>query len=159
MKTFIYETTVYLSDTNAFQNAYFARYFDWQGSAREEFLHQTCSDIKALMQSGIIIKTLEASMQYKKDAYLFDHLAIEVKPFNVNLASYELNFIFRNKKTNEIIGIGHEKVAYMNKKGKFIPIPFEIIEKGFEYLENKRDILKAQFLLKAKHLYNKITRT
>jgi acyl-CoA thioesterase FadM len=159
MKTFIFETIVYLSDTNAFQNAYFARYFDWQGSAREEFLRQTCSDIKSLMQSGIIIKTLEASMQYKKDAYLFDQIVIEVKPFNVNLASYELSFIFRNKKSNEIIGIGHEKIAYMNTKGRFVPIPFEIIEKGLDYLENKKDIMKAQFLIKAKHIYKKLTRT
>ena len=37
-KLFIYERRIYLSDTNSFQNVYFAKYYEFLGEAREELL-------------------------------------------------------------------------------------------------------------------------
>ena len=31
---------IYLKDSNAFMNTYFARYFEWQGVCRERWFHE-----------------------------------------------------------------------------------------------------------------------
>ncbi|BCG03135.1 hypothetical protein PPGU19_077030 (plasmid) [Paraburkholderia sp. PGU19] len=39
-KTFHHVIDIYLKDSNAFMNTYFARYFEWQGVCRERWFHE-----------------------------------------------------------------------------------------------------------------------
>src|SRR5436189_1700927 len=62
-RAFVFQKTVYLSDTNAFGNTYFAKYFEWQGMVRESFFKRCLvSDYKAFIASGIKLITAEAEM-------------------------------------------------------------------------------------------------
>lgn len=43
-KTFHHVMDIYLKDSNAFMNTYFARYFEWQGVCRERWFHECIHD-------------------------------------------------------------------------------------------------------------------
>lgn len=130
-KEFIFEKTVYLTDTNIFGNAYFARYFDWQGMAREEFFKQIIHDGIQFFQSGIKFVTIEASVKYRFEVTLFDKLIIKVRPENIKTTTFDLIFTYIKKETNQIIAEGKEKIGFVDSSGKVIPIPKELRE-GWE---------------------------
>ena len=125
-KTFFFEKTVYLMDTNAEGNVYFARYFDWQGMAREEFFSANVPDHLEILKSGTRLITVNAWMDYKKAAYLFDKIIIQVQTSELRKMSLGLDFTFRNKANNEILGFGGEKLAFSDVGGSLIPVPNSI---------------------------------
>jgi acyl-CoA thioesterase FadM len=127
-KEFIFEKTVYLTDTNLYGNAYFARYFDWQGMAREEFFRQLIQDNNKFLQLGIKFVTLEAFVKYHHEVTLFDIVILKVSPSNIKITTFYLIFTYWNKKTNQFIAEGREKIGFVDSAGKIIPIPKELRE-------------------------------
>ena len=100
-KEFVFEKTVYLTDTNLFGNTYFARYFDWQGMAREAFFKRLIGDFNKFMQSRIKLVTIEAHIKYHHEVTLYDEVIIKVKADNIKVATADLIFTYLNKKTNK----------------------------------------------------------
>lgn len=128
--TYKIDKTLYLADTCALGTAYFARYFDWQGMAREDFFKRLTPDpLGFFIKSGLKIVTVEAQMEYKHEAILYDEIEIEIKAANLRKASIDLLFFFMNKKTGQLIAQGRQKLAFVNSSGKFSPIP-ELIRKN-----------------------------
>jgi enediyne biosynthesis thioesterase len=126
----VYELRVYLSDTNQLGNVYFANYFIWQGKAREEFFRQVTPDPMFFINKKIKMITLEANMKFIKEAFLFDEIAVIVNVTNPKLTTFDLIFIFKNKKTGEMLAEGRQKLGFMNEKGVIIRIPQELVIKG-----------------------------
>jgi YbgC/YbaW family acyl-CoA thioester hydrolase len=133
MKKFVYQKKVYLKDVNPFGSVYFSKFFEWQGDAREEFYSQF-SPLK--ISDNLLIATLSASVNFKKEARLFDTILIEVWIKRMTKATIELNFLYKKEKTGEIIATGKQKVAFVNNAGKVIPIPTEIREVGKKFMED-----------------------
>lgn len=133
-KEFIFERRVYLADTNAEGNTYFARYFEWMGMAREEFFRQVISDIQKFFQNVRAV-TLSASIDFKNETRLFDEVIIKAKPTNPKITTFELNFTFMNKNTKQLIAEGKQKLGFTDIRGNIIPIPDEFKEKGMDYLD------------------------
>lgn len=131
-KKFIFEKTVYLSDTNAEGNVYFAKFFEWQGQAREEFFKKIRPNF---LQEGIKLITVEAYSKYLHECRLFDEVEIIIKISQLRKASIKMNFTFINKKTKEKVAEGYQIIAYADIKGKIERIPPEIREKLAEFLE------------------------
>jgi len=129
-KEFIFKKTVYLTDTNLFGNAYFARYFDWQGMAREEFFKQLVGENTNFFQQGIKLVTLEASIKYHHEVTLFDEVIIKVKPTNIKIATFCLIFTYLNKITGKLTAEGHQKIGFIDSAGKVIPIP-QVLREGW----------------------------
>lgn len=134
-KRFQFDKIVYLTDTNAMGNVYFAKFFEWQGMAREEFFRELIPDYLAFMKSGTRLITVEASMEYKHEALLFDQITISVKPQNVKRLGFDLSFTFTNKATQQIIGVGRQRIAFADANGKLITIPSALVENGKWYLD------------------------
>lgn len=133
-KKFTFEKTVYLTDTNAEGNVYFARYFDWQGMAREEFVMQNVPSLLSIIQSGIKFITVNASAEFKHEAVLYDQILIDIKTADIKKMSLELIFTFTNKRTDQLIAVGREKLAWADPTGKLIPIPDDIRENAKYFL-------------------------
>lgn len=133
-KTFVFERTVYLTDTNAEGNTYFTKYFEWQGMAREEFVRANVPGLTAILQSGIRIITVEAYLHFIHETVLFDEVLINVNTSNIKKTSLDLIFTYTNKKTNQLIAEGRQKLAFVDSTGKLIPIPEEIREKAMYFL-------------------------
>ena len=133
-KKFSLDLRVYLKDTNLFGNVYFANYFYWQGVAREEFFRQVAPDPMFFINKKITMVTIEAGMKFKKEALLFDEVTIEVRIANPKITTFELVFIFTNKKSKEVLGEGRQKIGFIDESNKVIPIPKELIVSGIEYI-------------------------
>jgi len=59
---------------------------------------------------------------------------INVNTGNIRKTSLDLIFTYTNKKTNQLIAEGRQKLAFANSIGKLIPIPEEIREKALYFL-------------------------
>jgi len=154
-KKFIFEKTVYLRDTNAEGNVYFANYFLWQGEAREEFFRMAIPEHQRLMEAGLRIITVEAAIEYKHESHLFDVIQIEVVPYNVKRMTFELAFKFLNKQTGQLIADGRQRIAFADvKRNTLVPIPDEFYLQGHGYLQEVEQA-KVKTWMAVKGLFNK----
>ena len=133
-KEFIFQKRVFLKDTNAEGNVYFAHYFEWQGEAREDFFRENVPDHLQILQSGTRLLTVNAWITFKHSAYLFDEILINVKTIQLKQTTLELIFTFTNKATGNIIAHGGQKLAFSDSNGKTIPIPPSIVENAKLFL-------------------------
>lgn len=131
---FVFNKTLYLTDTNALGNAYFSRYFDWQGMAREEFFRRIIPDPKAFFGAGMRILTLSAAIDYKAELGVYDEIEIEVRTANIKRATFELIFFYTNKKTGILVAAGKQRLAFSDPKGRVMAIPPEMKQAGYAYL-------------------------
>ena len=122
-REFIFHKRAYLKDTNAEGNVYFARYFEWQGEAREDFFRQAVPDHMQLLQSGTKLITVHSWLKYEHEAYVFDEIDIKIQTVSLKKMSLELAFNYVNKNTNQLIAIGGQKLAFADKTGTLIPVP------------------------------------
>ncbi len=122
---FCYCRTVYLTDTNAEGNVYFARYFDWQGETREAYLKSGISpeEYRAMVVSKTRMVTVNARVDYFKMLLLFDAVKIRLNTRNIKRASLELTFSFFNEKNGVLTAEGSQQLAFQNRHGRLIPIP------------------------------------
>jgi YbgC/YbaW family acyl-CoA thioester hydrolase len=125
-KKFIFLIRVYLSDTNAQGNVYFARFFDWQGMAREEFLRVAVPNHETLFSAGLRLLTVEASAEYKREAKLYDEIEVGIDVPWMKRTNFQLGFTFVNRKTDELLAVGKQIIACGNVEGKLVGIPQEI---------------------------------
>lgn len=135
---FTFEVTVYLKDTNAFGNTYFARYFDWQGMAREAFMKYAVEDPMAIMKAGIKLITVNASIDYYHETTLYDNIVIKVHGENIKTATFDLVFNFYDKNTTRLIASGRQRIAFAGLSGKLIPVPEQILNPLLKY-SNERN--------------------
>lgn len=134
-KEFIFEKTIYLGNTNLFGNVYFARYFDWQGEARESFFNKLFPESKSLFKSGIKFVTIEASVKFVKETFAFDEIIIKVHAENLKFTTLDLIFTYLNKKTGELIARGRQKLGFVDSNNKVIPIPEQLKIAWKEFIE------------------------
>lgn len=127
-RKFIFQKRVYLSDTNAQGNVYFARIFEWQGEAREEYLRVAVPDHEILFKSGLRLLTVEAAAEYKGEARLYDEVEIIITVAWIRRASFQLNFNIVNAQTMQSLSIGKQLITCANPDGKPIAIPLQIKE-------------------------------
>ena len=133
-ETFVYEKTVYLCDTNAEGNVYFACFFEWQGIAREEFFRRNVPNHMRILQSGVRLITVNAWMIYQNECHLFDNISIQVNTANLKRASLELMFTFTNNTTHKLVGHGGEKLAFASSEGQLLAVPNTILENARRFL-------------------------
>jgi len=134
-KEFVYQKKIYLGNTNMFGNVYFARYFDWQGEAREAFFEDTVAGCMQLFGSGIKFVTIEASIKYNKETIVFDEVLIKVKAENFKVTMLDLIFTYVNKKTGELVALGKQKIGFVDANNKVIPIPEELKDAWSKFIK------------------------
>jgi hypothetical protein len=71
-QTFTHSLTIYLKDSNAYGNTYFARYFEWQGICREKWFFE-CISRDMLQKEGVFI-TKHAEQDYLQETFPFQEL-------------------------------------------------------------------------------------
>jgi len=134
-KDFVFEKTVYLGNTNMFGNVYFARYFDWQGEAREALFNKTVPESLSLFKSGIKFVTIEASIKYNKETTIFDEILIKVRAENFKTTTLDLIFKYINKKSGDVVAMGKQKLGFVDSNNKIIPIPEQLKQAWSKFIE------------------------
>ena len=123
---FLFSKTVFLTDTNAEGNVYFARYFDWQGMAREDYFRKAVPEHMQLMRSGVKLITVHSWLKYEHEAHLFDEILIKIRTISLKKMSMELEFTYINKQTNQVLAYGGQKLAFAINSGELVPVPAPI---------------------------------
>lgn len=138
-KSFVYNRNIYLPDTNAEGNAYFARYFDWQGETREAYLKQgiTREEYVTMLRTKTRLVTVRASNEYYKPLWLFDEIRIRMTTRNIRHASLEMVFAVFKKLTGDLMARGSQELAFQNRHGRLIPVPPYIRRIALQIEEDK----------------------
>jgi enediyne core biosynthesis thioesterase len=122
-KTYTCEFSVYLKDSNAYGNVYFARYFEWQGVVREKFwIECVCNTFTEI---GIILATRSADIQYKKEVFPNQKITASLNVIDLKKTSAGLYIVFRNSVSNEIVSEGHQSIVFLDKVKKITRIPLD----------------------------------
>ena len=133
---FTYRTLVYIGDATPFGQAYFAKYFEWQGRAREEFFQAIVPSAKLLLETFRIV-TAEASVTYRQELFLYDPVAIEIHIMGLTKASVVLRFTYRNARTGEVAAVGLQKLVFTDQDGRIVPVPDDARAGALAYLKRQ----------------------
>jgi len=129
---FVYRTLVYIGDATPFGQAYFARYFEWQGRAREEFFQAIVPSATMLLESFRIV-TAEASVSYRQELVLYEPVAIEVRIRDLTRASVSLRFTYRNPAKDTVVAEGLQRLVFTDQHGRIVPLPDEVCRRAVAY--------------------------
>lgn len=128
---FVYHTLVYIGDATPFGQAYFARYFEWQGRAREEFFQAIVPSAKLLLESFRIV-TWEASVRYQRELLLHEPVAVEIRIAEVTRASVVLRFTYRNGH-GAVAAEGRQRIVFTDQAGRIMPLPNDVKIRALAY--------------------------
>ena len=132
-ESFRYDTRVFVADTNCFGTVYFARYFEWQGRAREAFFRAVVPNFQELLDAGYRLLTVKALMRYRKELCLFDPLTITIEILELHHTTVVLHFtFFRDER--EPIGIGRQRLVLTDREGQPVKIPEDVRQRLQAYL-------------------------
>ena len=122
-RTFVYPREIYLSDTNAYSNVYFANFIHFIGEAREAWLQWLLGDnATAFFQSGIGMVTVDTDIKYKDSLYCFDKIEVKVTVTKLSRTKLVFHFDIVNQKTKKLSAAANMTVGAVFN-GKIVIIP------------------------------------
>jgi len=124
-RTFHHFIDIYLKDSNAYTNTYFARYFEWQGICRERWFHQ-CISADMLQAQGVFI-TKHAHQEYIQETFPFQTVECKMNTFDIKQCSFSLLFQFYVD--GKSVSTGYQKIVFADHDKKIIRLPDHILEK------------------------------
>jgi enediyne core biosynthesis thioesterase len=138
--TFRHSIDIYLKDSNAYGNTYFARYFEWQGVCRERWLQQ-CISADLLQPIGVLV-TKNATIDYVRETFPFQTIECELNTEHVKNCSLKL--LFRFSVAGNLVCVGSQHIVFMTHDKRIQRLPQHILEKvrKFEHSQEKT----AEFL-------------
>lgn len=128
-KTFKHSFGIFLKDSNAYGNTYFARHFEWQGICREKWFFD-CIAPDMLQKLGVFI-TKEAHQTYIKETFPFQTITCELNTFNVKQCSFYLSFHFSVDEV--LISKGYQQIVFASHDKKIIRLPEPVLQKIKQY--------------------------
>ncbi|CAG2141975.1 hypothetical protein LMG31506_02568 [Cupriavidus yeoncheonensis] len=128
-KTFHHAIDIYLKDSNAFMNTYFARYFEWQGICRERWFHECIHD--NLLATGGVFVTKRAHQEYVEETFPFQRVDCYLNTFQVKQCSAYL--LFRFCVGGKPVSLGYQQIVFADKDKRISRFPHGIIERVKEY--------------------------
>jgi enediyne core biosynthesis thioesterase len=127
--TFEHNIDIYLKESNAYGNTYFARYFEWQGICRERWFHR-CIQADMLQHEGVFI-TKRAHQDYLQETFPFQTVRCEVNTWEVKSCSFYL--IFRFLVDDKVVSSGYQQIVFASHDKRIKRLPDHILEKVRAY--------------------------
>lgn len=135
-KTFLHERTIHLGDTNLFGSVYFARFFDFQGEAREEFLQYFMGDdLPTFMAQKYGMVTVDARCTYHQPLFVYDQIVTHLQVSIIKRTKFKLSFDIQ-RKPKQTCAHAEQWIGFTNQFGKPIPIPDIVLNNLRKYLSN-----------------------
>lgn len=128
-KTFTHHLEIFLKDSNAYGNTYFARHFEWQGICREKWFRD-CVARDMLQTQGVLI-TKCAHQTYLHETFPFDSIECRLNSFDIKQCSFRLLFEFFSN--GRCISSGYQHIVFASFDRKIIRLPKAVIAKVKEY--------------------------
>lgn len=124
-RTFSHSLTIYLKDSNAYGNTYFARYFEWQGVCRERWFYE-CIAPDMLQAEGVFI-TKHAQQDYVHETFPFQEITCELNAYDIRKCSFWLEFRFYTG--SELVSVGRQQIVFANHAKVISALPSHVIAK------------------------------
>jgi len=128
--TFHHAFDVYLKDSNAYANTYFAPYFEWQGVVRERWFHE-CVDAELLMNGQVIFVAKQAHQEFVEETFPFQRVDCYLNPFRVQPCS--LHLVFRFVSQGRSVSLGYQQVVCADAKRNMLRLPEHVRLRVKEY--------------------------
>ncbi|KAB0639921.1 4-hydroxybenzoyl-CoA thioesterase [Burkholderia stagnalis] len=128
-KTFHHVIDIYLKDSNAFMNTYFARYFEWQGVTRERWFHECIHD--NLLAAGGSFVTKRAHQEYIQETFPFQRVDCYLNTWQVRQCSAYL--LFRFCIDGRPVSLGYQQIIFAGTDKRIRRFPAGIVERVKEY--------------------------
>ena len=123
--TFRHALTIYLKDSNAYGNTYFARYFEWQGTCRERWFYE-CVAADMLQAEGVFI-TKHAEQDYVHETFPFQEVLCEMNTYDVKRCSFWLEFRFYSG--GKLVSKGRQQIVFADHAKHITALPERVLEK------------------------------
>jgi enediyne core biosynthesis thioesterase len=127
--TFKHSIDIYLKDSNAYGNTYFARNFEWQGVCRERWLQQ-CISADLLQPQGVLI-TKNANTNYVRETFPFQTVECELNTQQVKNCSVTL--LFRFLVSGSLVCTGSQKIVFASHDKRMQRWPSHAMENLRKY--------------------------
>jgi enediyne core biosynthesis thioesterase len=124
LQTFRHSIDIYLKESNAYGNTYFARYFEWQGICRERWLHH-CIAQDLLQNQGVLI-TKRAHQEFVQETFPFQTVQCELNTFDVKSCS--LYLLFRFLVDGRPVSHGYQQIVFASHDKRIQRLPAHIIK-------------------------------
>lgn len=132
-KIFKYERSIHLTDTNAYGSVYFARFFDYQGEAREEFLKFLLGEKwEEFVSFRYGLVTVSAQCNYHAPLFLYDNLKVNIKVPTPSRTKVTMEFQLVRQNDMTQVATGQQVIGFTDSEHKPIPVP-EIILSSFKH--------------------------
>ncbi len=129
IQTFHHNIDIYLKESNAYGNTYFARYFEWQGICRERWLHQFIA--QDLLQTQGVLITKRAHQEYVQETFPFQTIQCELNTFDVKSCS--LYLLFRFLVDGKPVSHGYQQIVFASHDKRIQRLPEHILKKVRAY--------------------------
>ncbi|NVD97106.1 thioesterase family protein [Massilia sp. BJB1822] len=132
--TFHHQVSIYLKDSNAYGNTYFARYFEWQGICREKWFFE-CVARDMLQKEGVFI-TKRAEQDYLQETFPFQDVRCEINTYGVRRCSFWLEFRFY---ANGIpVAVGRQQIVFADHGKQIAALPERALKRIKAYALSHR---------------------
>lgn len=131
--TFHHKLSIFLKDSNAYGNTYFARYFEWQGICREKWFYE-CISRDMLQAEGVFI-TKHAQNDYLQETFPFQEVSCEVNAYDVRKCSFWLEFRFYAE--GHPVSVGRQQIVFANHAKEIAPLPELVLKRIKRYALKK----------------------
>jgi enediyne biosynthesis thioesterase len=130
VQTFTHTLSIYLKDSNAYGNTYFARYFEWQGMCREKWFYD-CISPDMLQNEGVFI-TKHAEQDYLQETFPFQEIQCELNAYEVKKCSFWLEFRFSAE--GRPVSVGRQPIVFANHAKQISALPELVIKRIKRYV-------------------------
>jgi enediyne core biosynthesis thioesterase len=127
--TFKHSIDIYLKDSNAYGNTYFARNFEWQGVCRERWLQQ-CIAADLMQPQGVLI-TKNANTDYVRETFPFQTVECELNTLQVKNCSVIL--LFKFNVAGNLVCKGRQQIVFAAHDKKMQRWPALVMENLRKY--------------------------
>lgn len=129
MSPHVTEYRVIYGDCDPFDVVYYANYLDFFERGRTEFFRDLDLTYRDISETGIFSPVAEVNCKYKRSARYDDLLVIETTIAYIKRVKIRFDYKIFRKAPRELLAEGHTVHAFVNREGKVLPAPEEVIER------------------------------
>jgi acyl-CoA thioester hydrolase len=129
MKTFTIEYRVIYGDSDPFDVVYYANYYNFFERGRTELFRELGITYREVQEQGVFLPVSESYCKYHKPARYDDLLVIETRIAFLKRVSIKFDYYIYEKQSNALLAEGYTIHAFVNRQGKILRVPQEIVQR------------------------------
>jgi len=137
-KEFIYKYRIRYADTDKMGVAYHGRYFEWFEAARTELMRANGMSYDSLEDQGISLPVIEAQCRYVQSVQYDEIVQIKTWIDDVTRSRLLIRYELFTKESGRPKAHGFTMHCYMNKQGRAVRAPHDLVEFFNKFLSKKK---------------------